>query len=398
MRDSLAAGVPRFAAGWWFWAVLLLALPNCAFDSSGTGPPSHVTRGDSPHSSAVMCDIRKFQPIVRCANDQDLLVGIPFAEAAEALVSGRTSNVGLDYSPEAEEDCGTGNPKAIDFYGAFPEGSVVCLNCGVIGTAHADAMAVCVAECQDLVEHGDGLLPPDVLSFCTVTARPSLHFPATGCFEDACTSGGTLRSDFADPRRIPEPVVWRDRIGTAAFGSNLTQTSPSTMGNLFAAGAVSEQWIQTGDGYVEFEASETNLSHVIGLAEVSAACAFPCPDDDPDYPDIDFALSLNADGRVYILEPTAPGGIVMGLDLNGSFGTYFAGERFRVRAKDNLDGTATVRYTRIVGDCVPGKLCNESPVFEHVTPTAAYPLRAAAAFREQNATLANVNIVRLQIP
>ena len=394
MRASLEAGLRRFTSGWWFWAVVLLALPNCTFDSSGTGAPSHVTRGDLPHSSAVMCDIRKFQPIVRCASPQDLEVGIPFAQAAEALVSGRTSNVGLDYSEAAQAVCGAGNPEAIDFFGAFPEGSVVCLNCGVIGTAHADATAVCIAECQDLVERGDGPLPPDVLSFCTATARPSTHFPATGCFENACTTGGTLRADFADPRRIPEPVVWRDKIGTAAVGSNLTQTSPSTMGDVFAAGAVSEQWIQFGDGYVEFEASENDLSHVIGFAEVPAACAFPCTDSDPGYADVDFALSLNADGRVYIIES---GSLLMGPDLNGSFGTYAAGERFRVRVVDSLDGTATVRYTRIVGACVPGELCNESLVFQHVTPTAAYPVRVAAAFREQNATLATVNIVRLPI-
>ena len=395
MRDSLEAGVRRFVSGGWFWAVVLLALPNCMLDTTGTGSPSHVTRGDSPHSSAVMCDIRKYQPIVRCASPQDLEIGIPFTQAAEALVEGRTSNVGLDYSQEAQDVCGAGNPQAIDFYGAFPEGTVVCLNCGVIPIAHPNATAVCVAECRDLVERGDGPFPPDVLSFCSVTARPSTHFPSTGCFEGACTSGGTFLSGFADPRRIPEPVVWRDRIGTAAAGSNLTQTSPSTMGDVFAAGAVSEQWIEAGDGYVEFEASENDLSHVIGFAEVPAACAFPCTDSDPGWQDIDFGLSLNADGRVYILES---GSLVMGLDLNGSFGTYAAGERFRVRVVDDSDGMATVRYTRIVGSCVPGKLCNESLVYQHVTPEAAYPVRVAAAFREQNATLATVNIVRMPNP
>jgi hypothetical protein len=393
MRHFLGADVRRFASAWWFWAVVLIALPNCSFDASGTGGPLHLSRGDLPHSSAVMCDIRKYQPIFRCATSQDLEIGIPFAQAAEALVDGRTSNVGLDYSPEAQEDCGDGTPKAIDFFGAFPEGTPVCLNCGVIGTEYINATSVCIAHCRDLVERGDGLLPPDVHSFCIATARPSTHFPTAGCFENACTTGGTLRTDFADPRRIPEPVVWRDRIGTAAFGSDLTQTSPSTMGNVFAAGAVSEQWIHEGDGYVEFQASETNLSHVIGFAEVPAACAFPCPDDDPGFADIAFALSLNLDGRVYVLEG---GSLVMGPDLFGSFGTYFAGERFRVRVKDRFDGRATVRYTRIIGACQPGKVCNESLIFEQVADSAEYPLRAAAAFREQNATLANVNIVRIQ--
>jgi hypothetical protein len=394
MRDSLKTRLNRFTSGWWLWAVVLIALPNCAFDSSGIGGPLTLAPGDLEHSSAVMCDIRKYQPIIRCATPQDLEIGIPLAQAAEALVDGRTSNVGLDYSPEAQDACGDGTPQAIDFFGAFPEGTVVCLNCEVIGTEYANATAVCIAECRDLVERGDGPFPPDIPSFCAATARPSTHFPAAGCFENACTEGGTLRTDFDDPRRIPEPVVWRSRIGTAAVGSNLTQTSASTMGDDFAAGAVSEQWIQVGDGYVEFEASENDLSHVIGFAEVPAACAFPCPDSDPGYADIAFALSLNVDGRVYLLER---GLLVMGQDLNGSFGTYVAGERFRVRVKDRFDGRATVRYTRIIGSCQPGKVCNESLIFEQVADSAEYPLRAAAAFREQNATLAAVDIVRLPV-
>jgi hypothetical protein len=395
MRDSLEAGVRRFVSGWWFWALVLLALPNCGFDVSGLPPdPPNLNPGELPHSSAIMCDIEKYQdPARRCATAQDLAMGIPLAAAAEALVSGQASNVGLDYSQAAQAACGAGNPQAIDFQGSFPDGFAVCLNCGVIPVAHADARAVCVAQCQDLVANGDAPFPADTLAFCTANARPSTHFPSSGCFDNACSEGGTLRPDFADPRRIPSPVVWRDLIGAAAVGSNLTQTSPTTGGDTFAAGAVSEQWIHANDAYMEFEGVENNLSHVAGLAQVAAACPFPCPDSDPGFADIDFALSLNNDGRVYVLEA---GALVAGPDLNNSFGTYVAGERFRVRVKDNFDGTATVSYTRIVGACVPGNPCNETVVFAHGVPSAAYPLRAAAAFREQNATLANVSIVRIQ--
>ena len=61
------------------------------------------------------------------------------------------------------------------------------------------------------------------------------------------------------------------------------------------------------------------------------------------------------------------------------------------------EGNSTWGYTRIVGACVPGNPCNESLIFERMAPVpAAYPLRAAAAFREQGATLANVSIVRIQ--
>jgi hypothetical protein len=393
MLDVQHAGVRRFASGWWFWALVLLALPNCTLDRSGIVLPTHLTRGALPRSSAIMCDIEKYQgPTRRCATAEDLAMGIPLSMAAEALVSGQAGNVGLDYSPAAQAACGAGTPQAIDFQGSFPDGFAVCLNCGVIPTSHADATAVCVAQCQDLIDFGEGPSPTDPLAFCTANARPSTHFPASGCFDNACSEGGTLRADFADPRRIPVPVVWRDPIGVSAVGPNVTQTSPTTIGNVFAAGAVSEQWINGNDAYVEFEGSENNLSHVAGLAEVPSGCPFPCPDSDPGFADINYGLSLNSDGRVYVVEA---GALIPGPDLNQSFGTYVAGERFRVRVKDHFDGTATVSYTRIVGACVPGNPCNETAVYAHVTPLASYPLRVAAAFREQNATLANVSIVRI---
>ena len=395
MRDSLKAAVHRFASGWWLWALVLVALPNCGLDVTGTGPALELHPGDTPHSSTIMCDIEKFQAggVRRCATPQDLAVGVPITQAAEALVSGATSDVGLDFSPAAQVACGTGHPQAIDFHGAFPEGFPVCLNCGVIPSVHANATAVCVAQCHDLTNYGGGAVPADVGAFCAANARPSTHFPESGCFDNACSGDGTLRADFEDPRRIPEPVVWRDRIGTNAVASNLTQTSPTTVGDNFAAGAVSEQWVHAGDGYVEAEGSENDLSHIVGFAEVPPACAFPCTDNDPGFADVDFGLSLNNDGRIYILES---GSLVPGPDLGQSFGTYSAGERFRVRVKDHFDGTATVSYTRVVGACLPGKACNESMVFEHLTPTAAYPMRVAAAFREQSATLANVSFVRIQ--
>jgi hypothetical protein len=397
MLDSLSVGVRRFASGWPFWALVLLALPNCTLDRSGIALPSHVTRGPLPRGSAIMCDIEKYQgPTRRCATAQDLAIGIPLTMAAEAMVSGQTSNVGLDYSPAAQTACGAGNPQAIDFQGSFPDGFTVCLNCGVIPTAHADATAVCVAECQDQVEYGEAPFPPDALAFCTANARPSTYFPASGCFDNACSSAGTLRSDFADPRRIPEAVVWRDLIGTTAVGSNLTQASSTTMGDVFAAGAVSEQWVHANDAYLEFEASETNLSHIAGFAQVSGACPFPCTDSTPGFADIAFALSLNFNGGVYIVESgTLVPGPEVAPGIEQSFGTYTAGERFRVRVKDHFDGTATVSYTRVVGACVPGNPCNETVIFSHMTPSAVYPLRGAAAFREQNATLASVNIVRI---
>ena len=395
MRDSLKLSLRRVRVGW-FCPLVLLALPNCTFQVGGLGPLPHLSTGDLPHSSAIFCDIEKFQdPTRRCATAEDLATGIPLASAAEALVSGQSSNVGLDYSPAAQAICGTGNPQAIDFQGSFPDGFPICLNCGqVIPVPHADSNAVCVAQCRDLIDAGGPPTPPDILAFCTANAHPSTNFPASGCFDNACSSGGTLRSDFVDPRRTPEPVVWRDLIGTSALGSSLTRTLPTTGTSTadFNAGGVSTQWIAHGDGYVEFEASESNLSHVIGLSAVPGGCAFPCTDSDPSLADVHFGISLNIDGRFYVLEG---GSLITGPDINGSFGTYVAAERFRVRVKDNFDGTAVVTYSRVNGSCVPGTPCPDT-VFVTRSVGAAYPFRVDTSFREQNATLANVTIVRIQ--
>jgi hypothetical protein len=396
MRDFLIASVRRFASAW-FWPVALLALPNCGFEGHATGTFSNLDPGALPHSSAVMCDIEKYQgPTRRCANAQDLAMGVPLTMAAEALVSGQSNNIGLDYSPAAQAACGAGIPQAIDFQGVFPDGVAVCLNCGVIGPPplpHSDATAVCVARCQDLVANGDAPAPPDVLAFCTANARPSTHF--SGCFENACSPGGTLVDGFADPRRIPEPVVWTDTMGTNAVGSNLTRTAPTTGGTTadFNAGAVSTQSIHGNDGYVEFEASENTLSHVVGFSQASGM------DNDPSIMDITFAISLNRDGHFYLLDAGAlvmtPDVNGMAPDVNGSFGTYSAGQRFRISVKDNFDGTAKVTFSRIAAGCVPGNPCMETVFYTH-GGSAAYPLRVDASFREQTAKLADVSIVRIQ--
>src|SRR5262249_46386832 len=151
-------------------------------------------------------------------------------------------------------------------------------------------------------------------------AHPSTNFPTSGCFDNACSDGGTLKSDFVDPRRTPEAVEWRDQNGTNAVGGSLQRTAPTTGTTTadFNAGAVSTQWITHGNAFVEAEASEKNLSHVIGLQNIPGACAFPCTDNAPGIADITFAISLNLDGRLYILEG---GALVPGQDINQSFGT-----------------------------------------------------------------------------
>jgi hypothetical protein len=83
---------------------------------------------------------------------------------------------------------------------------------------YADATAVCVAKCQDLINLEGGPLPAaeNVLAFCQAHARVSTNFVNTPCFPDVCSNGGTPLSEFNDPRRAQENVKWHDAslIGT----------------------------------------------------------------------------------------------------------------------------------------------------------------------------------------
>ena len=369
-----------------------LVLPNCDFNP-GPLPPMNLDYGPFPHNSAVFCDIEQVLGR-RCATAEDKAIGIRLAAAAMALNSGRTSIIGLDESPEARFRCG-GEPEAVIFYGPFPDGLPVCLNCGGVGPSghYPSPTDVCVARCTDTIE--PTAVPPDppVLAFCLARARASANSTpeaAPLCLVGACSDGGAVLPDFVDPRRVPEPILWRDLIGVGVSGSDLTR-SAATTGN-FDAGAASEQWITRGDGYVEFSAGETNLSHVAGFSRIPSGCAFPCPDADPGLTDIHFGISLNRDGLFYVIEG---GTLVIGPGMNGSFGSYAAGERFRVTLLDNADGTATVNYSRLTGVCTPGIPCPEA-IFHTHTGLATYPLRVEASFRETAATLADVRVVRIR--
>jgi hypothetical protein len=361
----------------------------------------------------VFCDIEKTRtcPAINPQTGLPILPNaIPLSHGAVALNLGETSNQGLDYSPDAKARCG-GNPEVVTFVGSFPEGYPVCLNCFAVFQTNPDFNAVCVAQCEDRPDDGSGSTSH---AYCVEHARVSTNAPVDDCFLGACTLGGLYRQDYRDPRRNPEAVLWQDLkpsgglnaiVHIEPFGvpfSELTRTAPTTGTTTddFNAGAASTQWITRGDGYVEFAAAETTLSHVVGLSLVPAGCTSPaaCPDGDPHLTDMDFSIGLQSDGRVYVLEratlvPRAPG--------VPDFGTYGAGERFRLGVKDNLDGTATISYLRVIGACTPGAPCPVVP-FELVPGIpltrgpVPYPFRVDASFREQGAMLTAARIVRMK--
>jgi hypothetical protein len=366
----------------WLLPLVLLAIPNCYLPVGGLGPPPVFDPGPQPDSSAIMCDIPKPLPPGSdgCANSMEVGLGMPLEHAAVALAQGEQSSIVLDLSQAAEAACG-GFPKKLEFQGPFPDGYAVCLNCAAQIPAHyADADAACVDQCIDLLNHAGAPEPQGgVDAFCHAKAHVSTNFDKNSCFDNACSGGGTLRSDFVDPRRAQEPVKWIDLIGTSATDNNLTRTLASD--GMFDAGAASDQTITHGDGWVEFETGENDKGHALGLSPDLGT------DNDPSQSDIAFGIRLGGGGKFTIVE----GGVSMG----GALGTYSPGDRFRVQVKDNLDGTATVSYFQLSGPCTPGTVCNGSVVATSAT-SAKYPLRVDASLGAEGATLNNVTLVRIQ--
>jgi hypothetical protein len=373
----------HLSGGWFsFWAAVLLILPNCGFSSSAS-PNPNLDPGTAPHSGAVFCD---FEVTRRCATPEDLIMGTRMASAAVALVAGQgNSTIGLLDSPAALADCG-GSPAAIVFKDKFPRGTSVCVNCGeVIPALHANAAAVCQARCHDTVgsTSTDGTFfpqnPPsaETVAFCNNFVHVSTNVPLNGCFGSVCTTAGMLLEDFADPRRIPEGVDWVNLNGVSASGGTLTRTAPTT--GFSDAGASSSQLIARGDGYLEFTATETTTARTAALSSGPPPATLT-------FNDMDFGLLLLDTGEILALEN--------GLSV-GNFGLYVAGDKFRLKVRDNFDGTGSVSYARIIGPCVDGSPCNEA-VFHTSANPITYPVRVDAMFREQGGTITDARIVRIR--
>ena len=380
---------------------LLLVLSGCALQAGGiqVGPPPVFDGGPEPQTSAVMCDIPKVQQpgSTGCADSTEAGFGMSMSRAAVALVQGESSSLALDLSPAATKACG-GLPQKTEFQGPFPDGYAVCLNCGTqIPVPYADGNAVCVAQCIDLANQSDVPVPGGAESFCQLNAHVSTNFDKTTCFDNACSSGGTLLANFVDPRRAQEPVKWTDLIGvcsstgpgacTAGNPQNtLIRTTPTAVPPAFDAGAASEQLITTGDGWVEFEANENTLGHVLGLSSVPVS-----PNPPANGKDIGFAMILRGNGTVDIFEG--------GTKVATAVAMYNAGDRFRVRVTDNNDDnphTAKITYTKLTAPCTPGTICAEVQIASQIGSSPSYPFRVDASLRDVGATLVNVTVVRIK--
>ncbi len=381
----------------WFWPLALLALPNCGLYQGGIPSPTNLIPGPTPNSDVIFCDIEADR---HCPNNQaERDQGIRVIGGAVALVEGRSNKIGLDYSLNAINQC-NGDPQVVEYLDDFPVGTRVCLNCGAaIPSNHANAQAVCVARCSDLALSLN-------LSDCANKARPSTNIavaPPPFCFANACSATGTPLDPnaFVDPRRKTEPATWATAIDVKASGQdNNTLTRNMGGGTTFDAGASSNETIDRRDAYIQFEATETTgMVRLAGLKQGG-------PSNTPGVANINFAIDLFWDGCFYIFEsgtpivPTKPEPSAPGCKLANAVGSYTTGDKFRIVVEGELDGTSTAKitYEHIPQSypCDPDngqRLCDVMWKQTSMT-TAQYPLRFDSAFRELNASIANVRLVR----
>jgi hypothetical protein len=392
MRDVLKSRAARWLQAGWVLPLALLMLPNCGLDTSGSlfGQPAdpNFKPGAQPQSGAIMCDIPKVPAgggAFDClADPADLEGGMPLSYAAVALAQGEIfGSLGLDYSADAISACGDNTPRKIEFHGELPKGLQLCLNCAQIPAEYVDPTAACVAKCVDLVIASENKPTDGAQTWCQANAKVSTNFTDT-CIGDACTNNGMPKA-FDDPRKYQEPVTW-DVLGNyvQVSGDELIKNDDDGVVDNWDAGAASTQIIKGGDAWVEFQARERDVSHVLGVASGAV-------DASSELEDVGYAISLNRDNQIHIIESYPA-------YLSLSLGEYQPTDRFRIRITDNHDGTASIRYTKLDGNCQDGTVCAEIDLATQTQPSLSYPLRINASFREQNAAFKKVSLVRIQQP
>lgn len=370
--------------------------PECPPDPCDTpdcnmppGPMTVFVQGGNPTSS-IMCDFPNAEKpgVSNCATQAEVDSGVYLSQstAATSLATTQSNALTLDWSPAALAEC-SGLPKKVEFLGGvFPDGQQVCIDPTQFPNTYANPTKACIARCEDVIAMGPGPIPADIHDYCVNNAHTSTNFDKNSWYPNSCTPGGSPIIGFPDPRRIPEPVQWTDHIGTTDNGGTNTLEQTSTVTS-YLAGAASAQTISAGDAWVEFATNETDTGHGLGL-RTSCANVVNCPDQDPTFDNLGYSINFSGDGQVYVYESATN-------QTFGPFGPYAAAERYRIKARDNHDGTATISYARIVGACPIGAACNEDQFYTSI-PTVAYPLRVDATLRQQNSTLTNVTLVRIK--
>ena len=151
-------------------------------------------------------------------------------------------------------------------------------------------------------------------------------------------------------------IEWMTATGVAISSGSLTKTGSAG----WNAGAASTAAIASGDGFVEFTASETTTTRACGLAD---------QDTSYDPAEIDFAIRLQSNGDVRVYESGV---------LRGTFGTYAVGDRFRVEVQYGV-----IQYRK------------NGIVFYTSGVAPSYPLSVDTTLDTTGATLREVRLGRL---
>jgi hypothetical protein len=162
------------------------------------------------------------------------------------------------------------------------------------------------------------------------------------------TPGATLTSVEIEDLRF-----WQSARNVVTAGNDVVKLDATTSWN---AGAVSIATL-SGDGFVQFTTGENTTDKVAGLSNGN---------DGPGYADIDFGVRLNASGRFAVFE---------GGDSRGGFGSYVAGDVFRVQVE-----SAVVTYWK------------NGILFYTSAAAPSFPLLLDTALRTPGATIERVQV------
>ena len=153
---------------------------------------------------------------------------------------------------------------------------------------------------------------------------------------------------------LRQNVTWASLVRCAATGSNLQKTAGRD--DTPDAGAISQQSITSGEGFVEFTAVETNKTRYCGFARNSSGT---------DFAGIDFAIKLTATGFAEVRENGAYAGEIK----------YQSNDVFRIAIEDGQ-----VKYYK------------NGELFYTSLNEPAYPLVVKASFINFNSRINNVVI------
>jgi len=103
-------------------------------------------------------------------------------------------------------------------------------------------------------------IPKNVMCGFNATTRTTSCWPEVKVLSGAAPQTGT------------QDVAWTNAIGVTPSGNNLTKGAGNNWGN---GGAASMQALASGDGYVEWTASETDSHRMIGLSHGDSNQDYP---------------------------------------------------------------------------------------------------------------------------